>query len=668
MIKKIFILSGLIGFLGLSAQKTHTVAPKETPYGISKQYGITIDELYQLNPSKKEGGLKIGDVIVVSKSGSSKTTASTSSPVTTTSVNKTGKTGTITLQPKQTIYGITKQYQISESELRKLNPELDSHMKIGDKITLPLDNIQKFGGSAPATVVQTTTTTTTEKPAEVKTVTKTETTSSDKGLYVVQAKDNYYKISRQFNLTQKQLFALNPGLETTGLKPGEAIRVSDTNTSSVSSEGIQVQDNSQSNTTSTPVTKTTTQTTVSEPAKTSSNVSSSDDDYVTYTVQSGDTMFSIMNRFNVTLDQLISLNPNLSDGLKAGMTLKIKKQDPTYSKKNGDVLSVVLMLPFGYDANDAKYRTMSIDFLTGAKLAAERNATNGQKLDIKVVDAGNETTFKNSLSQINPDNTDLIVGPFFKSNVLEVLRFVNDKKIPVVAPFANSEDLFDYSNLIIIETENSVYSDKIVKEVGQVYQDQKIYIVADNSKANANAIKAGLEKILSKPNVVIVNSSSEIQLENNMMTGQSVPVIAILADDDESAGAAFASKVIALGKQTQGVKAFSMFYSPSFEKNVDDLSKASLVYLMDRKINYDGDFEKEILAAYKGKYCKTPSKYAVIGFDVMNDMLTRENKKGEIFKQIGKSQTQLATKFEFVKAKPNGAYINNGYRVVRLMQ
>ncbi len=664
MIKKIFILSGLIGFLGLSAQKTHTVIAKETPYGISKQYGLTVDELYRMNPSVKDNGLKIGDVIVVSKSGSSTKTA-TSKPAATTASVKSGKTGTITLQPKQTIYGITKQYQISEADLRKLNPELDSHMKIGDKITLPSDNIQKFGGSATATVAQTKTT---ERPTEVKTVTKTETISSDKGLYIVQPKDNYYKISRQFNLTQKQLFALNPGLEASGLKPGEAIRVSNGNATvnSASSDSIKVEDNSQSNATSAPVTETTRTVSASEPV--SSSISSSEDDYVTYTVQSGDTMFSIMNRFNVTLDQLISLNPNLADGLKAGMTLKIKKQDPMYSKKSGDVLSVVLMLPFGFDANDAKYRTMSMDFLTGAKLAAERNATNGQKLDIKVVDAGNETTFKNSLSQINPDNTDLIVGPFFKSSVLEVLRFVNDKKIPVVAPFANSEDLFDYSNLIIIETENSVYSDRIVKEVGQVYQDQKIYIVADNSKANANAIKAGLEKSLSKPNVVIVNSSSDIQLENNMMTGQSVPVIAILADDDESAGAAFASKIIALGKQTEGVKAFSMFYSPSFEKNVDDLSKASLVYLMDRKINYDGDFEKEILAAYKGKYCKTPSKYAVIGFDVMNDMLTRENKKGEIFKQIGKSQTQLATKFEFVKAKPNGAYINNGYRVVRLMQ
>ena len=658
MINKIFILSAVAAFLGLSAQKTHTVAPKETPYGISRQYGLSIDELYSLNPSKKEGGLKIGDILVISKTGSSSKTVTTKAAPTSVSA----KTGTIILQPKQTVYGITKQYKISEADLRKLNPQLDSNLKIGDKITLPLDSIQKYADSASNSAQATAVV---ETKPEVKAVAKTETVTSEpaKGTYVVQAKDNYYKISKQFNLTQKQLFALNPGLEFTGLKPGETINVS-------GSDLINVQDNSQNNATSAPVTKAVASQTSAPSASSaaSGNTSTSEDDYVTYTVQSGDTMFSIMNRFNVTLDQLITLNPSLVDGLKAGMILKIKKQDPMYSKKSGDVLSVVLMLPFGFDANDAKYRTLSMDFLTGAKLAAERNAKAGQKLDIKVIDAGKENTFKNSLSQINQDNTDLIVGPFFKSSVLEVLNHVKEKKIPVVAPFANSSDLFDYSNLIIIETENSVYSDRIVKEVAQVYQDQKIYIVADNSKANANAIKAGLEKSLSKANIVIVNSSSEIQLENNMMTGQSVPVIAVLADDDDSAGNAFASKMISLGKQTDGVKAFSMFYNASFEKNIDDLSKTNLVYLMDRKINYEGDFEKEILAAYKAKYCKSPSKYAVIGFDVMNDMLTRENKKGEIFKQINKSQTQLATKFEFVKAKPNGAYINNGYRVVRLMQ
>ena len=83
-------------------------------------------------------------------------------------------------------------------------------------------------------------------------------------------------------------------------------------------------------------------------------------------------------------------------------------------------------------------------------MAIERSAKSGQKLDVKVVDAGNEESFRNSLTQINKDNTDLIIGPFFKSNVLEVLNFVKDQKIPVVAPFANSEDLLGYSNLVIV--------------------------------------------------------------------------------------------------------------------------------------------------------------------------------------------------------------------------
>jgi hypothetical protein len=56
----------------------------------------------------------------------------------------------------------------------------------------------------------------------------------------------------------------------------------------------------------------------------------------------------------------------------------------------------------------------------------------------------------------------------------------------------------------------------------------------------------------------------------------------------------------------------------------------------------------------------------VIGFDVVNDMLSRENSKGELFKQMSKSQTQLATKFEYVKSK-GGAYVNTGCRVVRLI-
>ncbi|MCS3531077.1 LysM peptidoglycan-binding domain-containing protein [Chryseobacterium sp. JUb7] len=647
MIKRFFILSSLCMVLGVSAQKSHTVIKGDTPYNIAKKYGLTVDELYKLNPKVKDGKLALGDILTV-KNEKGAVAAAPKTAVTSKPANN-SQVGKIVLQPKQTVYGITKQYRISETDLRKLNPELDSHMKIGDEITLPLESIKKYGGDQQQVVAVA------AKPVETSVETPTATVTAAEGDYVVQAKDNYYRISKQFNVTKEELFALNPGLEDKGLKPGESIKVKRSGGGASTATVISTESNSKTKVDS-------------GNEKSSSNTSTAvGDDYVTYTVQQGDTVFSIVNKFGISIDELIALNPDLSHGLKSGMVLKIKKLDPAYVKKNGDALSVVLMLPFGYSTNETQYRAMATDFLTGAKLAIERNARNGQKLDIKIVDSGNEASFRNSLTQINPDNTDLIIGPFFKSNVVDVLDFTKNQKIPIVAPFANSPELYTYSNLIIVETNDQTYADKIIEEVKSAYSDQKVYIVADAKKDNANYIKAGLEKALKSPNVIIVNSPADIQLDQNMMTGQSAPVIAILANDNDAAGDAFANKVIALSKEVQGVKAFSMYYSPVFEKKVDDLSQANLVYLMDRKINAEGNFEKEILAAYKSKYCKTPPKYAIVGFDVVNDMLTRENKKGEIFKQMNKVQTQLATKFEFVKSKANGAYVNTGHRVIRLV-
>lgn len=641
MIKKFFILSAFMVVTTVYAQKTHTVTKGDNPYNITKKYQITLDDLYKLNPKISDGKIAIGDVLVISKTGKNPEKKEASE-----NPKTDGKLGKIVIQPKQTVYGITKQYHISETELRKLNPNLDSNMKIGDTVILPLANVEKYGGNQIAKITESET-----KSVETKTDNTTATLQNDEDSYVIQPKDNYYQLSKKFNLSQKELFAMNPDLEAKGLQPGNTIKIKNKNPE-----------------VSTPVSteSKTTVKVVSEPNSSNENSSSASGDYVTYTVQNGDTVFGILNKFGITLDNLLELNPDLSQGLKTGMVLKIKKADAAYAKKSGDALNVVLMLPFGFDTNDSKYRTLALDFLSGAKLAIERNAKTGQKLDVKVIDAGNETSFKNSLVQINKDNTDLIIGPFFKSSVLEVLNFVKDQKIPVVAPFANSDDLLVYSNLIIIETNELVYADRIVKEVKDTFSDQKIYIVADSDQSKANYLKSGLEKELKNPSVTIVNSPSDIQLDKNMMTGQSAPVIAILANDSNAVGDAFSAKIIALSKEIEGIKSFSMYYSTSFDKKIDELGMANLVYLMDRKIDTEGSFEKEILAEFKNKYCKIPSKYSVIGFDVVNDMLSRENKKGEIFKQMKKSQTQLATKFEFEKTK-SGAYVNKGYRVVRLL-
>ena len=616
--KKIFLILFGIMFLSFSAQqKKHTVEAKETLYSIAKKYGVTVDELIKQNPKSKDGKLDIGEVLIIPNKQKNSPKIEDK--------KEEKKLGKIYLQPKQTIYSITKQYKITEAQLRKLNPDLDNHMKIGDAVVLPEENIKKYGDvSTQATVIN-----------DKTDLPKNSVKETESGTYVVQSKDTYYGITRKFGISQKELFSMNEGLEQRGLQAGDVIIIKKGN---------------------------------NDVAKVSQKETKSYElgDYVTYKVQKGDTLLGILKKFNITYEQLSQLNDGVENGLNPGMELRIKKIENQFASKEKGAVNMVIMLPFGLDSNDNKYKNLALDFLAGAKMAAERSLKNGKKININVIDSESETAVKNSLEQINKSNTDIIIGPFFKSNVLEVSDHVRKEKIPVIAPFAHASDMYNQENLVLVETSVRTYTEKIIQEVKQVYSGQKIYIIGEKDNEEVTYLKEQFEKVLSKADVAVSASASGIELEENMMTGQKLPIIMVLATDKEDIGTAFSKKIIQLVGQSDGIKAFSMYYNSNFEKNIDELSKSNLVYLMDRKINVEGSFEKEVLEDFKKKYCKTPSKYNIIGFDVVNDALERQQ-AGGFLKNIDKVQTQLATKFEYVRTKRNGAYANTGYRVVRLI-
>lgn len=654
--KKIFLtILGTTFAILFGQQKKHTVVAKENPTTIAKKYGVSVDELIKQNPKIKDGKIDIGDVLIIpnkqkntQKTEEKKEEKKEDKKSTEKKSNQ--KLGKIYLQPKQTIYGITRQYKISEEELRRLNPNLESHMKVGEALVLPEDKIRKYGDKAAQQEVVDTP----KKDREEEK--KTQKLASEDGAYVVQPKDTYYGITRKFNISQSELFALNSGLEQRGLRSGDVIIVK--NTASSKNVATTTKETSEKNT------KPKEEKNI--PPKEVKTKTYSVEEYVTHEVKKGESAFGIVNKYNITYDQLAEMNGGLPNGIKQGMVLNIKKVNRQYVKADDDVFSIALILPFGFDTNDTKYRTLSADFLIGAKLAAQRGMRDGKKVSINVIDAENENSFKNNLAQINKTNTDLIIGPFFKSNVIEVLEYVKNEKIPVVAPFAHTEEMYKYNNLVIVEPGNRVYAERIVREVKNAHSKEKVFIVGEENNPEVIFLKEQLAKELSKTEISVVSSPAGIELEQNMVTGQSLPAVVILANDNNAVGAGFAKKIIELAKQTEGIKAFSMYYHPDFEKNVDPLSKANLVYLMDRKINTDGDFEKEVLAEFKKEYCRTPSKYTIIGFDVVSDMLARES-KGEVLRNMSKVQTQLATKFEYIRNKKNGAFVNTGFRVVRLV-
>ena len=198
--KRFHLAFSFLIFAWAFAQKTHTVKQGETPYGISKAYGLSLEDLYQLNPTIKDGVIPIGEQLIISKN-------SGINPIST-------KNGQIILLPKQTIYGITKQYNITETELRKLNPDLDNIMKIGYKVNIPVDKINQYNINQQI-----------QKDGKITVKSNTSiSTPSENLLYAVQEGDTVFGIINKFNITLDEFNRLNPKL-TTGLKTGMVLKV-----------------------------------------------------------------------------------------------------------------------------------------------------------------------------------------------------------------------------------------------------------------------------------------------------------------------------------------------------------------------------------------------------------------------------------------------------------
>ncbi|RTY71225.1 peptidoglycan endopeptidase [Flavobacterium sp. LB2P53] len=131
------------------ATKEHEVLAKQTPYGIAKEYGISLAELNQSNPELEAKGLQIGQKITIPG------TAVTTSKVVVSPSKKATFTPEIVLDTeatnkqiseilirevlsKETKYSIAKQYGITIGELDKANPAIGiKPLRVGQKINIP---------------------------------------------------------------------------------------------------------------------------------------------------------------------------------------------------------------------------------------------------------------------------------------------------------------------------------------------------------------------------------------------------------------------------------------------------------------------------------------------------------------------------------------------------
>lgn len=164
----------------------HKVDAGETLYAISKRYGVTIEQIVAQNPAA-DAGLEIEQILKVPY------IPRTSKPVVQ------GKKHIVT--EKETLYSISKLYDITVDELKKWNNLTDNALSLGQELVIKNTNSLT---SLPVNQL------------EVKTA---------KTVHTVSAKETLYSITRQYGITVEQLREWN-GLQTDELKIGQTLFVS----------------------------------------------------------------------------------------------------------------------------------------------------------------------------------------------------------------------------------------------------------------------------------------------------------------------------------------------------------------------------------------------------------------------------------------------------------
>ena len=117
----------------------HYVLPKETKYSIAKQYGISIEELERKNPevvANLPEGFKLlvkGKAVV-----NNSIITETKKEITVATAVKVAATTNYSVKPKETLYGLSKMFGISQADLIALNPFLTDGVVEGMVLKVPL--------------------------------------------------------------------------------------------------------------------------------------------------------------------------------------------------------------------------------------------------------------------------------------------------------------------------------------------------------------------------------------------------------------------------------------------------------------------------------------------------------------------------------------------------
>ena len=219
---KLILILSLINFSAAFSQEKlikHTVQKGETITAIAQKYKVDPSAIYELNPDCSRT-LKLESIILIPRQTSKGMKAKTESKVALVE-------NTHEVQPKETLFGIAKQYEISLEELNNANPELaETGLKAGRNIKIPAKiNLNGSSITKKETPKLEPKKEVVLKEKQEKNIPLPVTPQTGTTIHEVVPSETKFGIAKLYGISVADLDKANPILEKEALKAGQKIMI-----------------------------------------------------------------------------------------------------------------------------------------------------------------------------------------------------------------------------------------------------------------------------------------------------------------------------------------------------------------------------------------------------------------------------------------------------------
>lgn len=543
-----------------------------------------------------------------------------------------------TIEKGQSLYSISKMYNVTTSDIIRLNPGCDEKIYAGQTIKIP----------------------------------KGEESQKGETFHTIQAGETLYKLTTIYNVSAKEICEANPGLSAENFRIGQVILIP------------QKKEEGKAVVAQTPVEQNVIQGPVVSRCKDM------------HKVKRKETIFSVSREYGISEQELIAANPELKNGMKKGQFLCIPypsattvqpthKEDPyavppsnselfhksKESPKEMSTIKAALVLPFQEDKR-------MVEYYEGFLMAVDSLKRTGTSLDLYVYDSGKEVATLNTILAKNEMKTmDIIFGPMHQEQIKPLSDFAEKNNIRLVIPFSKKgEEVFNNPAIYQINTPQSYLYSEVYEHFTRQFPNAHVIfiepVIADKEKAefisglkqelkskgismktvDENATKETLKAALSngKENIFIPTSGKEVLLM------KALPQLTLLVRETPEEQIHLFGYPEWQTKTKDHLESFfeldTYFYS-SFYTNT--LFPAAVQFIN----NYHKWYSKDLVSEWPN--------YAMLGFDTGFFFLKGLSRYGsELENKLPKMNlTPIQTGFKFERVNNWGGFINKKVFFIR---